>query len=59
MLSKSGESKHPYLVLDLGGKTPSFPVDTMFAMGFSYMVFIMLRWFPSILVCSRFVFFVF
>ena len=48
MLNRSGESGHPYLVPDLRGNTCSFsPLSIMFAVGLSYMAFIMLRYVPS------------
>ena len=44
MLNNSGESGHPYLVPDLRGNAFSFsPLRMMFAVGLSYMAFIMLR----------------
>ena len=44
MLNNSGETGHPYLVPDLRGNAFSFsPFRTMFAVGLSYMAFIMLR----------------
>ena len=44
VLSNSGESGHPYLVPDLRGNAFSFsPLRIMFAVGSSYMAFIMLR----------------
>ena len=44
MLNKSGESAHPGLVPDLRGNAFSFsPLRVMFAVGLSYMAFIMLR----------------
>ena len=44
MLNKSGESGHPYLVPDLSGDAFSFsPMSMMFAVGLSYMTFIMFR----------------
>ena len=47
MLNKSGESEHPYVVLDLKENTFSFcPLSMMLAVGFSYMAFIMLRYAP-------------
>ena len=47
MLYKSGKSWHPCHVPDLKRKVFSFsPLSMMLAMGISYMVFILLRWFP-------------
>ena len=44
MLNNSGDSGHPCLVPDLRGNAFSFsPLRIMFAVGFSYMVFTMLR----------------
>ena len=44
MLNNSGESGHPCLVHDLRGNAFSFsPLRMMFAVGLSYMAFIMLR----------------
>ena len=44
MLNDSGESVHPYLVPDLRGNAFSFsPLRIMFAVGLSYMAFLMLR----------------
>ena len=49
MLSSSGESGHPCLVPDFRGKAFNFsPLRIMFAMGLSYIAFIMLRYVPSI-----------
>ena len=43
MLNNSGESGQPWLVPDLSGNGFSFsPLRMMFAVGFSYMTFIML-----------------
>ena len=48
MLNNSGESGHPYLVPDFRGRAFSFsPLRKMFAVGLSYMAFIMLRYVPS------------
>ena len=42
MLNSSGESGHPYLVSDFRGNAFSFsPLRIMFAVGLSYMAFIM------------------
>ena len=44
MLNNSGESGHPYLIPDLRMNAFSFsPLRIMFAVGWSYMVFTMLR----------------
>ena len=44
VLNVSGESAHPYLVPDLRGTAFSFsPLRIMFAVGLSYMAFIILR----------------
>ena len=44
MLKGSGESRHPCLVCDLSGNSFSFsPLRMMFAVGLSYMAYIMLR----------------
>ena len=44
MLNNSGESGHPRLVPDIRGNAFSFsPLRMMFAVGLSYMAFIMLR----------------
>ena len=49
MLNSSGESGHPCLVPDLRGNAFNFsPLRIMFAVGLSYMAFIMLRYVPSI-----------
>ena len=49
MLNSSGESGHPYLVSDFRGNAFSFsPLRIMFAVGLSYIAFIMLRYVPSI-----------
>ena len=49
MLNSSGESRHPCLVPDFRGNAFNFsPLRVMFAEGFSYIVFIMLRYVPSI-----------
>ena len=48
MLNSSGESGHPYLVLDFRGNAFNFsPLRIMFAVGLSYIAFIMLRYVPS------------
>ena len=47
MLNSSGESRHPFLVPDFRGNAFNFsPLRIMFAVGLSYMVFIILRYFP-------------
>ena len=44
VLNNSGERAHPYLVLDLRGNAFSFsPLRILFAVGLSYIAFIMLR----------------
>ena len=44
MLNRSGESGHPHLVLEFGGKAFGFsPLRMTFAVSFSYTAFIMLR----------------
>ena len=49
MLISSGESGHPCLVPDVRGNVFNFsPLRIMFAVGLSYMAFIMLRYVPSI-----------
>ena len=49
MLNSSGESGHPYLVPDFRGNAFNFsPLRIMFAVGLSYMDFIMLRYVPSV-----------
>ena len=49
MLNSSGESGHPCLVPDFRGNAFKFsPLRIMFAMGLSYIAFIMLRYVPSI-----------
>ena len=49
MLNSSGESGHPCLVPDFRGNVFSFsPLRIMFAVGLSYIAFIMLRYVPSI-----------
>ena len=50
MLNGSGESGHPCLVPDFRGNAFSFsPLRIMFAVGLSYMAFIILRYVPSML----------
>ena len=49
MLNSSGESGHPCLVPDFKGNAFNFsPLRIMFAVGLSYIAFIMLRYVPSI-----------
>ena len=49
MLNSNGESGHPCLVPDFRGNAFNFsPLRIMFAVGLSYIVFIMLRYVPSI-----------
>ena len=48
MLNGSGESGHPCLVPDFRGNAFNFsPLRIMFAVGLSYIAFIMLRFVPS------------
>ena len=48
MLNSSGETGHPCLVPDFRGNGFNFsPLRIMFAVGLSYMAFIMLRYVPS------------
>ena len=48
MVNSSGESGHPCLVPDFRGNAFNFsPLRIMFAVGLSYMAFIMLRYVPS------------
>jgi len=49
VLNGSGESGHPCLVPDFRGNAFNFsPLRIMFAVGLSYIAFIMLRYIPSI-----------
>ena len=49
MLNNSGESGHPCLVPDFRGNAFNFsPLRIMFAVGLSYIAFILLRYVPSI-----------
>ena len=49
MLNSSGESGNPCLVPDFRGNAFNFsPLRIMFAVGLSYIAFIMLRYVPSI-----------
>ena len=58
MLNSSGESGHPCLVPDFRGNAFSFsPLRIMFAVGLSYMAFIMLRYVPSMPAFWSFFFF--
>ena len=48
MLNSNGESGHPCLVPDFRGNAFDFsPFRIMFAVGLSYIAFIMLRYVPS------------
>ena len=48
LLNSSGETGHPCLVPDFRGNAFSlFPLRKMFAVGLSYMAFIMLKYVPS------------
>ena len=54
MLNSSGESGHPCFVPDFRGNAFNFsPLRIMFAVGLSYMAFIMLRYVPSMLTFWR------
>ena len=58
MLNSNGESGHPCLVPDFRGNVFSYsPLRMMFAVGLSYMAFIMLRYVPSMPAFWRFFFF--
>ena len=48
MLNSNGESGHPCLVPDFRGNAFNFSPLSMFAVGLSYIAFIMLRYVPSI-----------
>ena len=49
MLNSSGENKHPCLIPDFRGKAFNFsPLRIMFAVGLSYIAFLMLKYVPSI-----------
>ena len=48
MLNSSGETGHPCLVPDFRGNVFDFSPLRMFAVGLSYIAFIMLRYVPSI-----------
>ena len=55
VLNTSGKSCHPCLVSDFDGKVFSFSLlHLLLVVNFSYMSFIMLRWFPSICSLLRF-----
>ena len=55
ILNTSGESGHPCLVPDFRGNAFNFsPLRMMFAVGLSYMAFIMLRYVPSIVLSEGF-----
>jgi hypothetical protein len=48
-LNRDGEGGHPCLIPDFWGNGFSFsPLSMMLAVGFSYIAFTMLRYFPSI-----------
>ena len=58
MLNSSGESGHTFLAPDFKGNAFNFsPSRIMFAVGLSYMAFIMLRYVPFIPAFWRFFFF--
>ena len=49
MLNSGGESAHPCLVPDFRGNAFNFsPLSIMFAVGLSYIAFIMLRYVPCV-----------
>ena len=51
MLNSSGESGHPCLVPDFRGNAFNFsPLRIMFAVGWSYIAFIMLRYVPRLVI---------
>ena len=59
MLNRSGESGHLCLVPDFRGNAFSFsPLRIMFAVGLSYIAFIILRYVPSIPAFWRVFFFI-
>ena len=59
MLNSSGESGHPCLVSDFRGNAFNFsPLRIMFAVGLSYIAFIILTYVPSIPAFWRFFFFI-
>ena len=54
MLNSSGKNGHPCFVPDFRGNVFNFsPLRIMFAVGLSYMAFIMLRYVPSMLAFWR------
>ena len=54
MLNSSGESGHPCLVPDFRGNAFNFsPLRILFAVGLSYIAFIILRYVPSLLAFWR------
>ena len=54
MLKSSGESGHPCLIPDFRGNAfNDLPLRIMFAVGLSYMAFVMLRYVPSMLAFWR------
>ena len=56
-LNKSHKNGHPYFVLELRGSTFSFsPLRIMFAVGLSYMAFVILIYIPIVLTFWRFFF---
>ena len=58
MLSSCGEHGHPYLVLDFRGNAFNFsPLRIVFAVGLSYMAFILLRGMFLVCLLSHFLFF--
>ena len=55
MLNNSDESGDPYLVPDLRGNAFSFsPLRIMFAVGLSYIAFIIIRYVPSVMLSGGF-----
>ena len=55
MCNKSGDNVHPCLILNFGRKASSFsPRWMMLTMGWSYMAFIPLRYFPLLPICWKF-----
>ena len=54
MLNSSGKSRHPCFVPDFRGNAFNFsPLRIMFAVGLSYIAFIMLRYIPSLPAYSK------